>query len=272
VAFSYQVEPSIGSWNDERRLPAKVRPRRSSSSFLLSGIVFCVHCGKALTGRYAKNGRYAYYACGTLDKQGRGSCQSRYYNRDRFDSLVIDQIKRRILTEKNLLQLVDLVNEEIDATMSSHRHELDSISNSMNDINHRLERLYDAIETGKVELDDLVARNRELRSWQEQLQAIRIEIENDMSDRRVEFADLDHITGYVEDLKKVLDSSSILERKAFIRSFVKDVKVTDNEVVLSYTMPWVSDKLPMDNEEVLPTVHMVGLGGQFPNSCLRRRN
>lgn len=58
-----------------------------------------------------------------------------------------------------------------------------------------------------------------------------------MSDRRVEFADLEHITGYVEDLKKVLDSSLISERKSFIRSFVKEVKVTDNEAVLNYIMP-----------------------------------
>lgn len=240
------------------RMPEKVHPRRPSSSFLLSGIVFCGHCGKALTGRYAKNGRYAYYSCGTLDKQGRGSCPSRYLNRDKFESIVIAQIKKRILTKKNLLQLVDMVNEEIDGTMNSHRDELDSISHSINDINYRLERLYDAIETGKVELGDIVVRIRDLRACQEQHQTRRIEIENEMSDRRVEFADLEHITGYVDDLKKVLDSGLISERKSFIRSFVKEVKVADNEVVLSYTMPLVSENMPMDTEEVLPIVQYGG--------------
>ena len=83
-------------------------------------------------------------------------------------------------------------------------------------------------------------------------------IENEMSDRRVEFADLEHITGYVDDLKKVLDSGLISERKSFIRSFVKEVKVTDSEVVLSYTMPLVSEKMPMDIEEVLPIVQYGG--------------
>ena len=39
---------------------------------------------------------------------------------------------------------------------------------------------------------------------------------------------------------------------------IKEMKVTDNEVVLSYTMPWVSDKMPMDGEEVLPTVQYGG--------------
>lgn len=79
-----------------------------------------------------------------------------------------------------------------------------------------------------------------------------------MSDRRVEFADLEHITGYVDDLKKVLDSGLISERKSFIRSFVKEVKVTDSEVVMSYTMPLVSEKMPMDIEEVLPIVQYGG--------------
>lgn len=51
-----------------------------------------------------------------------------------------------------------------------------------------LERLYDAIETGKLDLDDVVIRIRELRSRQDQLQARRIEIESQMSDRKVELS------------------------------------------------------------------------------------
>ena len=79
-----------------------------------------------------------------------------------------------------------------------------------------------------------------------------------MSDRRVEFADLEHITDYVKDLKKVLDSSLISEMKAFTRSFVKDATVTGNGAVLSYTMPLVPENMPVDNEEVLPIVQYGG--------------
>ena len=81
-------------------------------------------------------------------------------------------------------------------------------------------------------------------------------MESAMSDRRIELSDLGTINGYVKDLRKVLGGSSITEKRAFIRSFVKEVKVTDDNVVLSYTLPWNTG----DGEEVLP---MGKYGGRY---------
>ena len=39
---------------------------------------------------------------------------------------------------------------------------------------------------------------------------------------------------------------------------MKEVKVTGNEVVLSYTMPLIPDNLAMEKEGVLPTVQYGG--------------
>jgi len=85
----------------KERMPRRVNPRRISGPFLLSNIAFCGHCGKALVGKYAKSGKFAYYVCGTLDKKGSKSCQAKYLNRDKFESQVINQIRVRILTRDN---------------------------------------------------------------------------------------------------------------------------------------------------------------------------
>ena len=45
-----------------------------------------------------------------------------------------------------------------------------------------------------------------------------------------------------------------MERRAFIRSFVKEVKVTGDEAVLSYSMPLLPEKMAIEKEGVLPTV------------------
>jgi len=240
------------------RAPLKVHPKRVSSPFLLSGIAYCGYCGKALVGKYAKNGKFSYYVCGALDKKGRGACQAKYINTEKFQSLVIEQISSRILTKENLINLVRMVNEELDSTMNSYQDELNLISDAMADVNHRLERLYDAIETGKLNLDDLVLRIRELRSRQDQLQARRTEIESHMSDRKVELTDLENITGYVDDLHELLKEGSLAERRTFIRSFVKEVRVTGNEALLSYSMPILPEKLTIEKEGVLPTVQYGG--------------
>lgn len=50
-------------------------------------------------------------------------------------------------------------------------------------------------------------------------------------------ADLETVTRCVDDLRSLLKESSLGERKSFIRSFVEEVKVTGDEVILTYTMP-----------------------------------
>ena len=52
--------------------------------------------------REAKGGKFAYYVCGTLLKRGAGSCIAPYLNAEKFENLVIEKIKERILTEENL--------------------------------------------------------------------------------------------------------------------------------------------------------------------------
>ena len=52
--------------------PKKVHPRRAASPYLLSGIVKCETCGKALTAHEAKSGQFTYYVCHSLVKQGSG--------------------------------------------------------------------------------------------------------------------------------------------------------------------------------------------------------
>jgi hypothetical protein len=109
-----------------------------------------------------------------------------------------------------------------------------------------------------LNLDDVVLRIRELKQRQEQLQARRIEIQCQMSDRKVEMADIETIMGYVDDLSGLLRSGTLTERKAFIKSLIKEVKVTGNEAVLTYTIPIIPDKIAIERERVLPTVQFGG--------------
>ena len=242
------------------RAPSKIHPKRVSSRYLLSGLAKCGHCGKAFVGQDAKSGRFTYYVCGTLLKRGAGSCQAPYLNSQQFERLVIDKIKEHILTRENLTELVYLVNEEIGAAASEHRQRLQTVVEEIADVKRRLEKLYDALETGKVSLDDLAPRIQQLRLRQEQLQVTRWELERLLSDRRVELADMDTVTHYVEDLRSLLNESSLTEKRSFIRSFVKEVKVTGNQVLLTYTIP-MSSKGIIEEELGVPSIVQYGGAG-----------
>ena len=157
----------------KQRAPQCMHPRRTSSHFLLSGLARCGNCGKSLVGQDAKSGRFSYYVCGTLLKQGSGTCNTPYQNAPNFERLVIDRIKERILTKENLRELVRYVNEEMDVATIENRKRLDTIATELDDVNRRLDRLYDSLESGKLDIHDLAPRIQKLRHQQDQLEAAR---------------------------------------------------------------------------------------------------
>jgi DNA invertase Pin-like site-specific DNA recombinase len=59
------------------RSPAVTAPRIVSGPTLLTGICFCAGCGKAMTLRTGKSGRYRYYTCSTKARQGETGCMGR---------------------------------------------------------------------------------------------------------------------------------------------------------------------------------------------------
>ena len=94
-----------------------------------------------------------------------------------------------------------------------------------------------------------------MRCRQEQLQSRKWELETLLSDRRVELANLETVTRYVDDLRTLLEESSLTARKSFIRSFVKEVRVTGDEVLLTYTMPLPPQGVSEERTGVLSSVH-----------------
>jgi site-specific DNA recombinase len=167
-------------------------------------------------------------------------------------------IKEHILTTENLTKLVDMINEEIDGMVEDYQERLEGIAKETADIDYRLERLYDAIETGKIQIADLAPRISLLRLWHDRLQANRLELETQLSDRKVELADVETVALYVADLRSLLSESELVEKKSFVRSFMKEVKVTDVEVLVTYTLPLLPKVL---TEEKFPVLSIGYHGG-----------
>ncbi len=84
------------------------------------------------------------------------------------------------------------------------------------------------------------------------------EMENLLSDRKVELADMETVKSYVEDLRNLLEDSQLTERKSFIKSFVREVRVTGTEVLLSYNIPLSAGLASQETLVVPPIVHYGG--------------
>ena len=236
------------------RAPVAQRPARVGSKFLLSGLLRCGVCGRPYIGQGAKSGQYGYYICGTLYREGAGTCEARYLNAPRVERFIIDKIKERILTDGTITELVTLVAEEIDAMAGEMNGRLKVIWAELADVESRLENLYEALETKQLTMDALSPRILSLRHRQDQLTAAREEAASLLEQRRVDLPGTEEIKGYVADFREFLQEGTFPERKALIRNFVKGIEVTGDEAVLTYTIPIPSDGVTKESASVLDFV------------------
>ena len=166
------------------RAPKVRRPARVGSRFLLSGLLKCGVCGRPYSAQGAKSGQFAYYICGTLFREGAGTCSARYLNAPRVEDFLVEKIRERILTEETIVELVKLVAEEIDAMAGELAGRLEVIDAELADVRKRLERLYEALETSELTLEVLSPRIFSLRHREEQLMAAREAAATQLEQRR----------------------------------------------------------------------------------------
>ena len=152
------------------RAPKRSHPRRVGSTYLLSGLVKCKACGRALSGQDAKSGQFSYYVCQSIMKRGKNACVTPRLNARRFEQMIVDKIRSNILTEGSITELVRAVDEEMDGIASEQRKRLETIDTELEDVKRRLGRIWNAIETSDIDIADASDRVKEHRERKERLE------------------------------------------------------------------------------------------------------
>ena len=251
------------------RAPKRAHPRRVGSTYLLSGLVKCKACNRALSGQDAKSGQFAYYVCQSIMKRGKDACDTPRLNARRFEELVVGKIRSNILTESSITELVKVVDEEMDGVAREQRKRLQTVEDELEDVKRKLGRIWHVIETTDIDMADAADRIKEHRDRQERLEDAAAEARAILADRRAVLDDVETITAYAKDMRDFLNESELTERRAFIESFVKEIVVMPGDALMRYTVPMPDDSLIPGraaekvalNGSVLSTVKNGGAGG-----------
>ena len=246
------------------RAPKTSHPRRVGSTYLLSGLVKCKACNRALSGQDAKSGQFAYYVCQSIMKRGKNACVTPRLNARRFEQMIVDKIRSNILTEGSITELVRAVDEEMDGIASEQRKRLKTTDDELEDVKRRLGRIWNAIETTDIDIADASDRIKEHRERKERLEDAAADARAILSERRAYLDDVSTIAAYAKDMKDFLNESELTERRGFIESFVKEIIVIPGDALIRYTVPMPDDSflagraaenVPLD-ASVLSTVHV----------------
>jgi hypothetical protein len=145
-----------------KRAPKITHPRVVHSEYILSGLLKCKTCNAAMVGHAVKSGKFFYYMCGNARKKGKGRCTTPLLPKERIEVFVIDRLKRFILTEENLEELVKMINADLARQCESENVRLQIVNTQLRETEDRLAKLYDALETGEFKGGELAPRIKEL--------------------------------------------------------------------------------------------------------------
>jgi len=221
--------------NLKERSPKQMHPRRVNSNYLLTGLIFCGRCDHAMVGRSAKKGKYSYYTCGGQCKKGKIDCNAIAIPKEQIEDFVLERLQENVLTNENIDELVALVKKELLEGKKSTEDQIDEVNKQMAGVNERLERLYEAAETGSFN-EVLAARISERVAEKNDLEKRRAELTSSQAEL-VGVVDEDIIKREARKLKKVLQTGTLSERKSFIRSFVKRIEVDMPQITIEYSIP-----------------------------------
>ncbi len=240
-----QIRTKLGA-----RAPKVTHPRVVHSEYMLSGLVKCRKCGAAMIGHAVKSGRFFYYMCGNARRRGRSTCTTPLLAKDKVERFIVDRIKSHILTEANLEHVVRSINEEREQEASAEAERLAGLRSQLVDVENRLAKLYDALETGDFQRQELAPRIRVLLQKKEDLQQAKAEAEEVVGRHALHLGEPDAVKRYARDLREFIESAGIVERKAFLKSFVDRIEVDKTDATVVYTLPILPDTANGEREAV----------------------
>lgn len=126
-------------------------PARSKAidDYILSGKLFCGHCGSTMVGESAKKSdrRYHYYACSRKKKYR--TCDKKNHRKDSIERAVVEETVSKVLTEENIVRIADIAFKALEADKSNNTF-IAALEAQKKEIERSISNLLKALEEGNI--------------------------------------------------------------------------------------------------------------------------
>ena len=218
------------------RDPTRFHARQINSRYLLSGLAYCGKCGSKMIGHSAKSGKYCYYACQLYVKAGVECCDTKFIPKDKLEIDVLDTLQERLLQPSEIQKLLTIINSHITETAQEFTQEIENKKRELGRIETRLDKLYTALETGAISLDLLAPRLKQVITEKTELESELANLESQSIDR-LQILETD-VEKHIRNIRSLFNEGTFEDKQAFLRSFVQKVTITDDDILIEYTVPF----------------------------------
>ena len=191
--------------------------------------------------------------------EGTDSCAGIRVQQTRLEDFVVSQVRDQILTPENLRELTRMVNEELRTDIGTINERLDAARSQVASLDRRLQKHYEAMETGALSLAESGQRIRQIKAEIDDLRAAEFGLLEQLefsSERKISES---RVLQFASDLRETLASGDVEKAKLFLAAFIEGVDVDDDGIEIRYHLPVTPVGLEQDDPElVLQTVPQSG--------------
>lgn len=233
---------------------ADASARQVSSEYVLSGLIRCAVCGRAVVGvsAHGSKNKYRYYICAGRNEKGTISCASKRVSADAVEQIVRDQIVRLYakydLFEQAALRAIerrDTARPALEAEIAALRAELGNTDLAVN-------RYFTAFEQGTMPEALCSDRIRELHSKAESVRHRIVEVDLELQAKPPELPTETELEELAERVATALSQPPTPALRAFLAAVIDRIELGANRQVHCFLrVPNTSDAIvdPAESDE-----------------------
>ena len=176
-------------------------------------------------------------ACSTNRTRGAGACPTRPEDMEVVETTVLRALLKKVLTEKNLRQVVQKVGEESKNFAERQDRECETINVKLEDIKTQKNNIIQAIAREGRHIPDLATYLDGLSQEQAGLEARKVGLDTERNELQAFLSDELRIIENASRVRTYLQSEERSVVMSMIESFVKKVELKNGSVTIHYSIP-----------------------------------
>lgn len=210
----------------------ELAPRNTKLKYLLSGYLFCHHCGRRYVGKFSKYSTKTgmkfsqYYHCPKNHRVFLNRCSNSYWNAEHIEGLVWRNVEAVLKEPEVVLAGLETLKEDNGGSLGE---DLEMAKDQLKQLGKRQEELLDWALKGFPE-ETVVKENKKINDYRIGLQKRKAELEAQTEQARQSQASIEDIKKACEIVSNNLCTLSYEEKRLALEAL--DIKVwLDNEKV-----------------------------------------
>jgi len=214
------------------RSPKVQGPRLTTSPVLLTGLAVCATCrgGMMLRTGTSKTGHvYRYYTCASSRTKGNTVCKGRSLPMQKLDSLVTEHLMERLFRPERVATILASLSSRRVEKAAALNSRLMSLQREMTDADDKLKRLYQLVEDGLTDLDEVLKDRLNTLKAERQKAKAALDRARESSAPDIKI-DLAAIERFGRTMRENFSTGSVPFRKAYLRSLIDVIEIDDHQI------------------------------------------